>query len=69
MKIEKNPDNTVNFTDYNHATKGISEIINANGEQFILVSWAKDSANIDMSKLMSTLNDFNKNNNVNAVAF
>lgn len=69
LKLDKNSDNTANFTDYDHATKGVSEVVDLNGEQFIVVSWAKDSANVDMAKLMSTLNEFNKNNNVKPVAF
>ena len=68
MKIAKNPDNTTNFTDTDHATHGVSEVIKADGEQYIVVSWAKDSTNIDNAKLMSILNDFNKNNNVKAEA-
>ena len=69
MKIDKNSDNTANFTDSEHATHGVSEVIKVDGEQFIVVSWAKDSSNIDNAKLISILNDFNKNNKVEAVAF
>ena len=68
MTIEKNQDNTTNFKDLDHATQGISEVINVNGEQYIVVVWAKNSANIDMAKLSSILNDFNKNNNVSPIA-
>lgn len=69
LQLTKNSDNTANFTDYDHATHGVSEVIDANGEQYIVVCWAKDSSNMDNAKLLSTLNDFNKNNNVKAVAF
>lgn len=69
MKLAKNSDNTTNFTDYDHATKGVSEVIKAGSDQFIVVSWAKNSSNTDMSKLMSVLHDFNKNNKVEAIAF
>ena len=69
MKIDKNSDNTANFTYYEHATHGVSEVIKVDGEQFIVVSWAKDSSNIDNAKLISILNDFNKNNKVESVAF
>lgn len=69
LKLAKNSDNTANFTDYDHATHGVSEVIKADGEQFIVVSWAKDSSNIDMAKLMSAIQDFNKNNKVEAIAF
>lgn len=69
MKLAKNSDNTTNFTDYDHATKGVSEVIKAGSDQFIVVSWAKNSSSTDMSKLMSVLHDFNKNNKVEAIAF
>lgn len=69
MKIDVNSDNSVNFTDYDHATYGVSEVVKADGEEYIVVIWAKNSANIDNSKLISQLNDFNKDNNVKAIAF
>lgn len=69
MKLDKNQDNIANFTDFDHATKGVSEVIDVNGQQYIVVVWAKESANMDAAKLISTLNDFNKANNVNAIAF
>lgn len=69
MKINKNTDNTANFTDLDHRTHGISEVVKLNGQDYVVVFWAKDSSNIDNAKLMSTLNDFNKDNNVSPVAF
>ena len=69
LKLDKNSDNTANFTDSDHATHGVSEVIKVDGEQYIVVSWAKDSSNIDNAKLASILNDFNKNNKVEATAF
>jgi hypothetical protein len=69
LKLDINSDNTANFTDYDHATHGISEVIESGGEQYIVCVWAKDSSNMDNAKLISTLNDFNKNNDVKAVAF
>ena len=62
-------DHIGNFTDYDHATHGVSEVVNSGGEQFIVVVWAKNTSNMDNAKLLATLNDFNKNNNVNPVAF
>ena len=67
--LEKNSDNTAKFTDSDHATKGVSEVIEAGGEQYIVVSWAKDSANVGMDKLASMIDDFNKDNGVSPVAF
>lgn len=69
MKIDKNSDNTANFTDMDHATKGVCEIVKHNGEEYIVVCWAKDNSNLDFAKLISRLNGFNKDNNVNAIAF
>lgn len=69
FKIDKNSDNTVNFTDYDHAQHGVAEVIDCDGENFIVVFWAKDTSNVSNSDLVSQLNDFNKDNNVNAIAF
>ena len=69
LKIDMNPDNTANFTDHEHSTHGISEVIESGGEQYIVSVWAKDSSSTDNAKLLSTLNDFNKNNDVKAVSF
>ena len=69
LKLDVGANNIANFTDYDHATHGASEVVDAGGEQYIVVAWAKDSSNMDSAKLIQTLNDFNKNNNVKAVAF
>ena len=69
MKIDKNTDNTANFTDMDHKTHGISEVVKLNGQDYVVVFWAKDTSNIDNAKLMASLNEFNKNNNVSPVAF
>ena len=69
MKIDKNSDNTVNFTDSDHSTHGASEVIKVDGQEYVVVCWAKDSSNIDTTKLLSTLNEFNKNNKVEAIKF
>lgn len=69
LSLNKTSDNIATFIDHDHATHGASEVINVDGEQFIVVSWAKDSSNIDTAKLVSILNDFNTKNNVQAIAF
>ncbi|WP_298502377.1 hypothetical protein [uncultured Methanobrevibacter sp.] len=69
LKLDVGSDHIANFTDYDHATHGVSEVIDVNGDQYIVVAWAKDSSNMDSAKLLSTLNDFNKNNNVKPIAF
>lgn len=69
MKVDKNQDNTVNFTDYDHAQHGVGEMIKVDGEDFVVVCWAKDSSNIGNADLLSHLNEFNKDNNVKATTF
>ena len=69
MQLDKNADNTANFTDFDHAEHGIVELVDCDGEQFIVVFWAKDTSNVTNSDLTSLLNNFNKDNNVDAVAF
>ena len=69
LSVNVNSDHIATFTDYDHATHGASEIVSAGGEQYVVVAWAKDSSNMNTAKLISTLNQFNKNNNVKPVAF
>ena len=69
IKLDVGSDHIANFTDYDHAVHGVSEVVNVTGDQYIVVAWAKDSSNIDSAKLLSTLKDFNKNNKVEAIAF
>ena len=69
FKLDKNSDNTVSFTDYDHAEHGVAEVIDCGGENFIVVFWAKDTSDVSNSDLVSQLNEFNKDNNVNAIAF
>lgn len=69
FKIDKNSDNTINFTDYDNAEHGVAEVIDVDGDGFVVVFWAKDTSNATNADLISQLNDFNKDNNVKAVAF
>lgn len=69
MAISKNADNTLNFTDYDHATHGVSEVVGQGNEQYIITIWTKNTSSMDNNQLMSLLNDFNKNNNLSPVAF
>ncbi len=69
MALTKNADNIANFTDYDHATHGVSEVVSQGNEQYIVAIWAKNTNDMDTAKLMSMLTDFNKNNNVSPVAF
>ena len=69
LTLNKNSDNTANFTDMDHSTIGVSEVVDAGGEQFIVVVWELNSNNATTEKVMSTLADFNKDNNLTPVAF
>lgn len=69
LKLDVGSDHIANFTDYDHATHGVSEVVDVNGDQYVVVFWAKDSSSMDSAKLLSTLKDFNKNNSVEAIAF
>ena len=69
LKVDKNSDNTVNFKDSDCAEHGVAEMISVDGEDFIVVFWAKDTSDVDNSDLISQLNEFNKDNDVKAVAF
>jgi hypothetical protein len=69
FKIDKNSDNTVTFTDYDHAEHGVAEVVSVDGGEFIIVFWAKDGSNVDNSDLISQLNEFNKNNDVKPIEF
>lgn len=69
LKLDVNSDHTANFTDYEHATHGVSEVIKSGYEQYIVVAWAKDSTNMTTAQLASLLSSFNSNNSVEAIAF
>ena len=69
FKLEKGSDYICTFTDYDHAEHGAVEVVDAGGEQFIVVFWAKDSNNVNNSDLLSQVNQFNKDNNLKPVAF
>ena len=69
FEIVKNADNTANFTDIDHAQHGVVEVVNVDGEDFVIVFWAKDTSNVTNSDLIFQLNEFNKDNNVKAIAF
>ena len=60
MNLDKNSDNTANFTDYDHATHGISEVVKVDGQEYIVAFWAKDSSSVNNGDLISQLNNFNK---------
>ena len=69
FKMDKNSDNTFNFTDYDHAQHGVGEVVEIDGDRFIVIFWAKDTSNVNNTDLISKLNEFNKENNVVPIAF
>ena len=69
MNIAVNPDHTANFTDADHGTVGVSEVIDHNGEKHVVVLWAKNTSDRDVANLTVAINNFNKDNNVTPVAF
>ncbi len=69
LKIDKNSNNIANFTDFDHAEKGVVEIIKCDGQEFIVVFWAKNSSNVTVDDLTSQLDQFNKDNKVEAISF
>lgn len=69
LSININPDHTANFTDKEHSTQGVSEVIKVDGKEYIVVAWATNSAKVDMDKLASMIGDFNKDNKVKAIEF
>lgn len=69
MKIDKNPDNTFNFKDYDHVEHGVGEVIEYDGDSYTIVFWAKDSSHIINNDLISQLNKFNKDNAVKVIGF
>ena len=68
MKIDEKSDNTVEFEDYDHTNHGIAELTKSGDEEFIVVFWAKDTSDIKNSDLNSLLKDFNKDNDLKALA-
>ncbi len=69
MKIDRNSDNTVNFTDCDHAEHGAAEVITVDGDEYIVVFWAKDTSDVSDSDLIFQLSEFNEDNDVKAVSF
>ena len=69
MKLSINQDHTANFTDLTHKTKGISEIINTEGQKYVVIFWEKSSSDMNMTKLNIAKDNFNNNNEVTPIAF
>lgn len=69
-QLKKHKDKTASFKDYENNEHGIVELIkNNNGQEYIIVFWAKNNNDIKNKDLKAQLKQFNKDNNVNAIAF
>ena len=69
FKLDKNSDNTANFTDYDENNMGVVEVVEVDNEKFVIVFWASNGDNADYADLLVQLNDFNKENDLAPVAF
>ena len=69
FEIEKKSDNIVEFKDIDHSQHGIVEVIDDDGTSYIVVFWAKDGSDVKNSDLNLLLKEFNKDNDVEAIAF
>lgn len=69
IQVNKNSDNTANFTDIDNAEHGIVELIKSGENQYIVIFFSKDSSDVKYSDLSSLLDEFNKDNNVEPIAF
>lgn len=69
FKLDKNSDNTANFTDNDENNMGVVEVVEVDNEKFVIVFWASNGNNADYADLLAQLNDFNKENNLAPVAF
>lgn len=69
FELDKKSDNTAEFKDIDDANHGIVEVVKKDGEEYIVVFFAKDSSDIKNSDLSKSLETFNKDNDVKAVEF
>jgi hypothetical protein len=56
FEIEKKADNIVEFKDIDHAQHGVVEVVNDDGNQYVVVFWAKDTSDVKNSDLNTLLN-------------
>lgn len=69
VNLTVNTDKSANFTDSDHGTHGVSEVIDHNGEKHVIVFWAKNTCDRDVANLTAEMVKFNKDNNVSPIAF
>lgn len=69
FKIDAKSDNIAEFTDLDHAEHGVTEIVKKDNAEYIVVFWAKDTSSVSNSDLSGLLKDFNRENNLEAIAF
>ena len=69
IDITKNKDNTTSFKDAGHQEHGVLELVKIDGEQFVIVVFAKDHSKIEQSALVTILNNINKANDLTPIAY
>ena len=68
--LKKHNDKTASFKDYDNNEHGIVELIkNNDGQEYIVVFWAKKNNDMKNKDLKLQLEQFNKDNNVNIITF
>lgn len=68
--LKKHNDKTASFKDYDNNEHGIVELIkNNDGQEYIVVFWAKNNNDMKNKDLKLQLEQFNKDNNVNIITF
>ena len=66
-KIDKQADNTGNFTDLENGNYGTVELVEVDNEKYVIVFWTKNAD--ELKEFKSMLDEFNKENNIIAIAF
>lgn len=69
-QLRKHKDKTASFKDYDNNEHGIVELIkNDDGQEYIVVFWAKNDNDMKNKDLKAQLEQFNKDNDAKLIAF
>lgn len=69
-QLQKNDDKTASFKDHDNNEHGIVELIkNDDGQEYIVVFWAKNDNDMKNKDLKAQLEQFNKDNNAKPIVF
>lgn len=69
LMLDKNSDYTANFTDTEYGMSGLSELVEHDGQKYVVVVWSVNSTEMDFGDVISTMDDFNKANDINPISF